>query len=102
MISKNFVWLLMAFVLAACAAGEGGLDSRLGKPYPEFPTSPRELSLKYYVVNLFDRYRISHAYLGGVNISECYAGANPNRLLKYRFPTPVKALSRGASPLGGH
>ncbi len=63
---------------SGCAWGPNQNDTRTGQPLPESPTSPRELSLTQYSVNIFGEYRLFHSYLSGINISQCYAGAKPN------------------------
>ncbi|WP_080727857.1 DUF769 domain-containing protein [Ralstonia solanacearum] len=70
-----FATLSAAWALTGCAWGPDRPDAGTGKPLPASPTSPRELSLKRYTVNLFGQYRVSHAYLDGINISACYGGA---------------------------
>ncbi|WP_404947908.1 DUF769 domain-containing protein [Roseateles sp. YR242] len=70
------------------------LDERTGKPFPISPTSPRELGLKYYSVNLFSQYHVAHAYLDGVNVRSCYSGADPENV---RFKM-VEYKNRPAEP----
>lgn len=86
--------LLATWTLAGCAWGPDMPDTRTGKSLPASPTSPRELSLKHYAVNLFGQYRVSHAYLGGINISACYGGADPDDV---RF-TMVEYLNSPSEP----
>lgn len=69
-----FLFSLTTF-LPGCAF-ETKRTGRAEQPLPR--QSPRELSLKYYTLNLFEEYRVSHAYLDGVNISACYNGAEPS------------------------
>lgn len=70
-----FAALSATWALTGCAWGPDQLDARTGKPLPESPTSQREIGLRFHTLNLFGQYRVTHAYLQGVNISQCYPGA---------------------------
>ncbi|MHA6844523.1 DUF769 domain-containing protein [Ralstonia syzygii] len=63
------------WALTGCAWGPDQPDARTGKPLPASPASPRELGLRFHTLNLFEQYRVTHAYLQGINISQCYPGA---------------------------
>lgn len=72
--------LLLSWVLTTAVSGctIKSPQARIDQPLPASPRAPRELTLKYYKLNLFEEYRVSHAYLDGVNISACYNGAEPS------------------------
>lgn len=72
--------LLLSWVLTTAVSGctIKSPQARIDQPLPSSPRAPRELTLKYYTLNLFDEYRVAHAYLDGVNISACYNGAEPS------------------------
>ena len=85
MSSRKWRWLLscsLAATVSACTVKSP--QARIDEPLPSSPRAPRELTLKYYTLNLFGEYRVSHAYLDGVNISACYNGAEPGDV---RFTT---------------
>jgi len=73
--------LLLSWGLTVAVAGcasESQRNALADKALPTSPRAPRDLNLKYYTLNLFGEYRVSHAYLDGVNISACYTGAEPS------------------------
>ena len=67
----------LASAISGCAF-ESRREAHTDQSLPDSPRAPRELSLKYYKIKLFGQYRVSHAYLDGVNISACYSGAEPS------------------------
>lgn len=78
---------LLSWGLAAAISGctfESRRDAHTEQSLPDSPRAPRDLTLKYYTLSLFEEYRVSHAYLDGVNISVCYNGAEPSNV---RFTT---------------
>ncbi len=85
--------LLQLAGLSGCAWGPNQNDTRTGQPLPASPTSPRELSLTQYSVNIFGEYRLFHSYLSGVNISQCYSGAKPDDVRFVRIWTSANPQS---------
>ncbi len=55
------------------------------------------MTLKYYTLNLFGAYRVSHAYLDGVNISACYSGAEPGDV-RFEMVTYTSGEARTPNP----
>ncbi len=95
-ISRKAVLILLLSQLAGlagCAWGPNQNDSRAGQPLPASPTSPRELSITQFSVNLFGEYRLYHSYLSGVNISQCYSAAKPDDVRFVRIWTSANPQS---------
>lgn len=100
--------LLLSWVLTTAVSGCAVKSPKalIDQPLPSSPRAPRELTLKYYTLSLFEEYRVSHAYLDGVNISVCYNGAEPSNVqfttVRYtsgaantpRLPVPGYILNR--------
>jgi hypothetical protein len=75
MSKRIFAAIWMATVLLTGCATEQTRVVRAGKPLPASPQTNYDIGLSNYQVNLFGKYKISHAYLSGTNITPCYVGA---------------------------
>ena len=98
MSSRKWRWLLscsLAATVSACTVKSP--QARIDEPLPSSPRAPRELTLKYYTLNLFGEYRVSHAYLDGVNISACYSGAEPGDV-RFEMVTYTSGEARTPNP----